>query len=530
LKVDLCALTEDVLPLYADDLLSPATRQLLEQHAAVCPACRQLLQEAAAAPVPSPPPVQLRMERPARAFFGRLSRMLFTGLAAVVALLIVTSSLSYVLGRRSTSDRMMIPARAASADEVALRAVPGWERAVAQGLVVDIGVTERIPRTDATVTVEKAWYSGRKVYVLYTVTAPEGGYWLPIEASLRGDDPEQPYSHGGTNWNHLSTWGGFSPEGFHAILTFGGVPQVNDSLELVLRQWMRVSPESGPTRIGAGATFWEDLRIPLPWDTAYLAEPDPDIIPWPQRHTWLGRTLALDALSVGIGRAQLTGEITVPEGERDPVLQATLIVGDQELDWGSYAAEPIGESGRYRFTLTFDGPNQWPAPVRLRLEGIAFATDHVLEWPVHWAKYREMTGAERRLMDPEDQVTLQFYDSQLTSIFTTYSGVSIEQRDPERTPPYVRASISMGGRGFPDDLGPGFEVENDAGEVLTNLGGGAGVIYDGPGRHDERQGVAVMWWDDLPDSFRQSERLLIRYVEPSAALVLDETWTLPTEN
>ncbi|MFB5083244.1 zf-HC2 domain-containing protein [Symbiobacterium thermophilum] len=73
MQIDLCALTEDLLPLYADDLLSPATRQLLEQHAAACPACRERLR-AAGIQHPPPAPTDLpRLERPARAFFRRLS-------------------------------------------------------------------------------------------------------------------------------------------------------------------------------------------------------------------------------------------------------------------------------------------------------------------------------------------------------------------------------------------------------------------------------------------------------------------------
>lgn len=68
---------------------------------------------------------------------------------------------------------------------------------------------------------------------------------------------------------------------------------------------------------------------------------------------------------------------------------------------------------------------------------------------------------------------------------------------------------------------------NDKGEVMTNLGGGSGVIYDGPGRSDERHGYDAMWWEELQVEFRQSGRLVIRYVSPSATLVLKETWELP---
>jgi len=526
-KIDLCALTEDLLPLYAEDLLSPATRQLLEQHGEACPACRQRLQEAKAAE-PTPVPRDLpRLERPARAFLRRTRRALYALLVGTLVLLVAGSGLSYVLGRRSAGEREMIPPQVAPAEDVARRAVPGWDRAVAHGLVVDVGITERIPGTEATLTIEKAWYSGRQVYLLYTVTAPEGGHWIPTAAYLQGDDPERPSIGGQTRWRHLATWGGFSPEGFHSVLVFGRMPPVHDasSLELVVFQWGRVTPESGLLRSGSSV---KNLRVLLPWDAAYLTEPEPEVIPWPQQHTWLGRTLALEALEVGIGQVTLTGVITLPEGERDPIAYASLVVGGQELDGIWRKAEPTGEPGQYRFAMTFDGPDWWPAEVELTLHGIEFTTDQVLEWPVNWARYR--AASEDRLMDPEDQVTVRFYDSELTSIYTTDSGVAIEQRDPNRPAPYVRAAVRMGGRGFPPDLRPGFEVENEAGEVMTSLGGGEGVIYDGPGRNDERYGVAVMWWDELPESFRRSDRLIIRYVHPSAVLVLDETWKLPAAN
>lgn len=529
MQIDLCALTEDLLPLYADDLLSPATRQLLEQHAAACPACRERLR-AAGIQHPPPAPTDLpRLERPARAFFRRLSRLLYAGLAAVVALLVATGSLGYVAGRQSLHDRQRIPQRVAGAEELARQAIPGWDRATAHGLVMDVGVTERIPRTDAAITVEKAWFSSRQVYVLYTVTAPEDRYWFPVEALLRDDNPDRILDDGRTPWNRLADWGGVSPEGFHSVLIFNRVEPYpgRSRLRLVLRQWMRLDPRSGPQHLGTDNTFWEDLEILLPWNEAYLAEPPPEVIPWRHQHTWLGRTLALDALEVGVGETRLTGTISLPAGERDPRLYATLVIGNQELEGGYYALEPAGEPGRYRFTLSYDGPDRWPAPVELRLHAIDFVTDQVLEWPVNWAKYREPAPADDRPMDPEDQVSLPFYDSELVSTHADDSGVAIEQRTPKRKPPYVKSSLHMGGRGIPPDLGPGFEIVNDDGEVMTNLGGFGGLVYEGPDGKDVRERVAAIWWDELPESFRRSERLIVRYVHPSATLVLDETWTLP---
>ncbi|MBR6030146.1 MAG: zf-HC2 domain-containing protein [Clostridia bacterium] len=40
-----CAVTRDLLPLYAEDMVEPETRELIDQHLADCPACRQKLSE-----------------------------------------------------------------------------------------------------------------------------------------------------------------------------------------------------------------------------------------------------------------------------------------------------------------------------------------------------------------------------------------------------------------------------------------------------------------------------------------------------
>ena len=49
-----CALTQDLIPLYLEDLCTAETRQYVEDHLAVCPACREALRRMGS-PLPTPP-------------------------------------------------------------------------------------------------------------------------------------------------------------------------------------------------------------------------------------------------------------------------------------------------------------------------------------------------------------------------------------------------------------------------------------------------------------------------------------------
>jgi hypothetical protein len=417
-----------------------------------------------------------------------------------------------------------VPARVTGVTEMANRFIPGWTRAKAQGLVVDLGLTQTIPGTDSSITFEQGWFSGREAYITYTVKAPKGGYLMPTWVLVGPEGNEARARVGQTDWGNLSHWGGFSREGFHSVLVFEPFPDFTsaETLQLTVRQWAPVTPSEGLIQ---SQNPGREISLVFPWKPAYLQEPAPEVVPWPRQQTWLGRTLTLEQLEVGVGRIRLTGQIALPEGEHTPRLSSRLHVGDQLLEMKQFQAEAAATPGFSRFTATFDGPNQWPAPVHLELNGLFFETDQTLTWPVHWAKYRHLDGSERQLMDPADQVTVRFYDSDLVSIFTTDSGVAIEQKDPTGPPPYVRAFIAVGGRGRENN--PGFEVVNTGGAVLPDLGGGGGHIYDNGHGNDSREGIAVMWWKELPEGFRQSEWLLIRYVHPGAAMVLNETWDLP---
>lgn len=446
-------------------------------------------------------------------------RRFFYGLVALVGLMVVVGSWVSVFDHQPALQQDMIPAHVKGAADVARRAIPGWNRAEAQGLIVPLGITAPVRTTQATITLEQAWYSARQVYVVYTVQAADGQYILPTTAYVTTGKTF--LSQGQTDWMHLSLWGGFSKAGFHGVLVFSGFnqPPGPEGLTLTIRQWAPVSARTG---LEQSKTAGREISLSLPWRAEFLASPAPDIRPLTQRQMWLGRTLALGELRVEIGRIQLSGWVELPPGESDPGLLARLLVGGEVRELKEYKADKATEPGRYHFSAVFDGPNQWPAPVKLELSGLNFLTHQTLEWPVNWAKYRNVSGGDHRLMDAADQVTVKFFNSTLTSIFAHQGGVSIEQKETGVQPPYVRAMIG-GARGIGGDR-PGFELVNDSGEVLTNFGGGGGVIWSSADSRDVRYGVSTNW--ALPEAFGQSNRLLLRYVDPGATMVLKESWTL----
>ena len=282
---------------------------------------------------------------------------------------------------------------------------------------------------------------------------------------------------------------------------------------MTVRQWAPVTPSEGLIQ---SQNPGREISLVFPWKPAYLQEPAPEVVPWPRQQTWLGRTLTLEQLEVGVGRIRLTGQIALPEGERKPGLGARLHVGVQVLEMKEYQVEPAATPGLYRFMATFDGPEQWPATVKLELKRIAFETDQVLTWPVPWAKYRDRNLSERQPIDPGDQVTVRLYESHITSLFAGDSGVVFEQLDAVAAPPYVKASLAIAG----------FEVVNSTGAVMDNVGGGGGEVYMDP-QGGMRERYSVLWWKELPEGHRQSDWLLIRYVHPGAAMILQETWELP---
>ncbi|MHB9145443.1 MAG: hypothetical protein ACYC5Y_08945 [Symbiobacteriia bacterium] len=418
-----------------------------------------------------------------------------------------------------------IPGRVASADDLARRAVPGWKRAEAQGLVVPIGVTADIPYTKASVTFEKAWYSGRQAYILFTIRAPEGEFVMPTWAFLSNQPDEAGSGYGQTEFHHLRTWGGFSPGGFHSVLLLDKLPPAprGDTVRLEIHQWAPVSPEKGIAKSSKGLP----ITVSIPWNEAYLQAPAPEVYMLKEQQTWLERTVTLDELEVGIGRMELTGSVQLPEGESNPGLISRLRVGDSLRDLKEFEIIPGSSSGFYQFVATFDGPDVWPAPVSLDLSGITFQSNQTLEWRFPWATKRSLQPDDRlATLSQEEQVSVHFYDSTLQTVGVWSGGVAVEQKDADGPAPRVVASLSGGGR--IDATQPGMEIATPSGKVVSNLGGGSGVVWDRPSRRNV-QGISANWWDAAPSAFEGADYLTLRYVHPGAFMTLNEKWTLPLQ-
>lgn len=108
----------------------------------------------------------------------KLHRSLQAGMA-ILLLLCLLATAGCSLGKQSQPDPDRIPPRVQSAEEVAERAVPGWKRAREQGLLVDLGQSWPVSGSDATIRLEKAWFSGRQAYILYTMD-PEDQVSVPF--------------------------------------------------------------------------------------------------------------------------------------------------------------------------------------------------------------------------------------------------------------------------------------------------------------------------------------------------------------
>lgn len=72
-------------------------------------------------------------------------------------------------------------------------------------------------------------------------------------------------------------------------------------------------------------------------------------------------------------------------------------------------------------------------------------------------------------------------------------------------------------------------MANDAGEVVLNMGGGVGPAYSTTTERRSKVGIRLdkdLDEKHLPEGFLQSDELLVRYVNPSGVMVIDETWHL----
>lgn len=404
------------------------------------------------------------------------------------------------------------------AEDYASGVVPGWNRAVANNLVVPLDITAEIPGSDATITLDDAWYSGRQTYILYTVTAPDDGYVMPVTAQLGTEAGNSDYADSRNPWSYLDPWGVFTDGGFHSVLIFGNlsVPEGTESMTLTLQDWKAVVPEESENAQVADDSSLGQVVVTLPWDSAYLEEPEPDVIPLSFEQEWNGRSLRLEEMQVGIGRIRLEGDITLLENERDPWLQGYLETQDQEGSqqlWLMEISPTQTAPGQYHFVAVADGPSTWPATVNLSLQGIRFTTDSTLEWTIPWSSYRENTAAAP--VEDADQQKVAFYDSVLTSKWAGNGTVVINQEETETGAPYVTAMLYYAGRKQADQ--PGWEVADAAGQVDLSP-----VVSTCPEGLESCEGYAV----SIPDSLQGADNLILRYVNPTAGLVINDSWKL----
>lgn len=499
MSLNLCRLTEDILPLYVDDLLSPETRQALEEHALSCSHCTGLLHGGNAAPPPVPVPAPPPMQNSARSLAARLRRILLLSLVGLLVLLTGVGVTSYQVGKRGlVSGRQ--PLRVRSAADFAANAVPGWKRAQEAGLLVRLGATYPIPHTPASVTLEDAWFGPDDVYILYTVKAPEGRHMMATRAHMGPDVANFPQKH---------PMGAFSDEGYHQVLVFSSLPEDvrTEYLTLDMFNWVEVSPRTAWESLGQAFQMGEKVTVTLPYRPDYVKDATQSF-PLHRQTTWLGRTLSLEKLEVGMHEARLHGWIELPEGETDPTLGVTLLFGSAERPTRYYEATPTDRPNRYRFTISTDAPDTWPSRPAVKLWALGFRRVEPFAVDLAWQKYRSQ---ERSKPAPEDALSVPYYDSvlRLEQYFAYGQELSFRVVHPEGPKPYVVL-----------DHNQRAEILAPNGHRIKELGGGSGSW----------EGRTVSWSLSFgdEDAIKLEDAASIRLLLPAAraTLILDETWDL----
>ena len=102
-----CDLIRDLLPLYVDGAASQESAQVVEEHVAQCPDCRQALEDMRA---PTPPPAPAQEDMSFAAALGQLrktrgwrrAKYILLGMAAAAVLLILAVSLKYLFMENCT--------------------------------------------------------------------------------------------------------------------------------------------------------------------------------------------------------------------------------------------------------------------------------------------------------------------------------------------------------------------------------------------------------------------------------------------
>lgn len=408
MQINSCKMTEDLYPLYIDNLLSPESRQFVEDHLNQCAACRKKLDLPTgdwdfSIPLSLDEQAEGAKYDAAGHFVHKIRRRLRNSLILVVVLLLMVSSVSFYYGEQNSGET---PLKVASATDYAQKTIPGWNRAEQAGLIQPLGITKPIPGTNATVTFEKVWYTKNYTFVLYTVKEPKRQYYFASRAGLNippspnlVDNPSMVY--------FINRLGGISPSGLHQVLVFGGYspPVPYNKLTLTITGWLQV-PFS-PNDYGKPEIRGQ-VAVTLPLKDEYLKD-SLQTVNLNQQMNFRDHSLSLKKLEVGWSETKLYGQITLQPGETFPDLNGALKCGDQAAYFNSFEAlELTNQPHTYTFIATAPPLNQWPAKLELQIKELSFRTATTLSFPFSWSKYQNTAGDV--ILPDKEQISRTFYD------------------------------------------------------------------------------------------------------------------------
>lgn len=532
MKIDYCKLTEDLLPLYADNLVSPETKELLDWHLDQCSDCRKKYLGTTDKLEAEQPLTGLEEDAryaSARKFIITFRRRARGIAISILILFILFSITSFWLGQTSYS-YMEKPLQVQSADNYAEKVVPGWSRAELTGQIVDLDITKPIEGTLAEVTFEKVWFNQLYTIVLYTIKDPEGKFYLASGEGIDLSPDKSRYENQGMH-PFGNRFGGISESGMHQVMVFSGYEfyspttwysgtedqithsheyPVPESIPLVLTIPKWVQGPFPPKSYANHQEIDSEMSLPLVLKSEYFQE-KVETIQLDQTLEWKDRKATLNTLEVGLSKNRLFGRIELPEGETNPNLQGYFQVGDQQAWLSTEMLEPTTEPNTFEFIAYSDPFNQWPEPLELRITGIRFQTSEILTFPLNWSNYQNVKN--KMLINNEEQSPQTSYDSTIRIWQIVKEGVNFKTDKPSVIENPVVIEPEITGK---------FEVVNENGEILSSYTGNtwSGNIF---GNEDIGFGFAI----DRTDPFwKTSKHVTFRFIDPMARIVLDESITI----
>lgn len=519
-KIDYCRLTEDLMPLYDDELVSKETKDFIEWHLEQCPECRKKYRDKDSQ-IPDirkeiiyPELLNIEEEdkfRSAKTFLLKVRKRMFTAGIVVLIIMLIASAGSFFYGKSFNNE---VPVKVNSAEDFANSLVPGWQRAQQSGQIVDINITKPIPDTEAVVTFEKVWYTPSYTYVLYTVTEPNKNYLMASQRVI--DIPPEDYMRDNSTMEPLGKrWGGISPQGYHQIMVFMGyhTPVPAQELTLTVSNWIIPEGSMKPEPVD---TIKGEISVNLPLQDEFLKESS-ERVTLDKSYEWEGRSLRLTGLEVKSSQTLLYGEAKLQEGETLSHLEGFIRSGGQSAGLSYESIVPGDAPNSFKFTLSAQPLNQWPGKVSLDIRAIQFKTSEVLNFPVDWSFY---VSKEGQIDVTEEQVpAVAFYDGmvRLSSIDPT-SWLELEIVEPSQNPlnkqPYIIMSPDPPFVERFNNYTTGLKITNENGEVLEV--GSRGSFRDGG-----RMGVGFEM-DSEDELWKTSKKITITINKPEAHLVVNQ--------